>query len=119
VSRNPSKALATPKVAVTMRKALSDPQLLGNVLAGESWRRWRTLLVSLMGEALTDDERVIFKDLTGREREPLERVEEFWGVIGRRGGKSRAAAALVVFLERNPFRLCRGLGVRRDDSRRP
>jgi hypothetical protein len=22
-------------------------------------------------------------------------------------------------LERNPFRLCRGLGVRRDDSRRP
>jgi hypothetical protein len=98
VSCKPAKASATPKVAVTMRKASSDPKLLGNVLAGESWRRWRTLLVSLMGEALTDDERAIFKDLTGREREPLERVEEFWGVIGRRGGKSRATAALVVFL---------------------
>jgi hypothetical protein len=32
---------------------------------------------------------------------------------------SPAALAPLAGLERNPFRLCRGLGVRRDDSRRP
>jgi hypothetical protein len=88
----------TPLATPTMRRALSDPALLGDVLAGDSWRPWRVLLIALMGEPLTEDERVIFKRLTGRENEPLERVEEFWGIIGRRGGKSRAMAVLIVFL---------------------
>jgi hypothetical protein len=30
--------------------------------------------------------------------EPLKRVEEFWAAIGRRGGKSRAIALLVVYV---------------------
>jgi phage terminase large subunit-like protein len=47
---------------------------------------------------MTDDERVIFKALTGRDSEPLEPVEEFWGVIGRRGGKTRAMAILAAYL---------------------
>ena len=51
-----------------------------------------------MGEALTDEERAIFTKLTGREREPCERVDELWCIIGRRGGKSRAIAALLVYL---------------------
>ena len=51
-----------------------------------------------MGEALTDEERAIFAKLTGRTREPGERVDELWCVIGRRGGKSRAIAALLVYL---------------------
>jgi hypothetical protein len=88
----------TPLATPTMRRALSDPALLGDVLAGDSWRAWRILLIAMMGEPLDDEERVIFKALTGREREPLERVEEFWGIIGRRGGKSRAMAVLIVFL---------------------
>ena len=50
------------------------------------------------GRALDDDERVIFARLTNRQSEPLSRVEEFWGIIGRRGGKSRAMAVLIVFL---------------------
>ena len=79
-----------------MRKALNDPKLLGGVLAGDSWVAWRILLIALNGERLTDAERVVFAKLTGREREPLQRCEEFWGVIGRRGGKSQAIAVLVV-----------------------
>jgi hypothetical protein len=35
------------------------------------------------GEPLRDDERAIFAEPTSREREPLERVDEFWGVQGR------------------------------------
>jgi hypothetical protein len=92
VSRAP--ALVTP----TMRRALSDPHLLGNVLKGESWQAWRAMLIALMGEALEPDERAIFIRLTGRSSEPLERIEEFWGLMGRRGGKSLAMSTLIVFL---------------------
>ena len=83
---------------VTMRRALSDKHLLGAALGDDSWLAWRILLIAAMGEALTDEERAIFAKLTGREREPGERVDELWCVIGRRGGKSRAIAALLVYL---------------------
>ena len=83
---------------MTMRRALSDPALLGSVLAGDSWRAWRILLIATMGEALDDEERAIFQSLTGRPVEPGERVDELWAVIGRRGGKSRAIAILIVFI---------------------
>jgi hypothetical protein len=83
---------------ITMRAALEDDQLLGKALSGDSWRNWRTLLIAMMGEALDDDERAIFRELTGRDHEPGQRVEEFVAVIGRRGGKSRADAVLVAYL---------------------
>jgi hypothetical protein len=86
------------KPSVKLRKALTDPKLIGGVLAGESWRAWRILMIAAMGERLTDNERATFTTLTGREREPLQRVEEFVGVIGRRGGKSRAMATLAVYI---------------------
>lgn len=81
-----------------MRGALADPDLFGREFGGASWGSWRVLLIAMMGEALTDEERAIFRSLTGREREPLKRVEEFWAAIGRRGGKSRAIAVLVVYV---------------------
>ncbi len=86
------------KPLVTMRRALEDPDLFGALLPGESWASWRVLLIALMGEPLTDDERETFAALTGREKEPLERVEEFWAIIGRRGGKTRAIAVLGAYL---------------------
>ena len=86
------------KSTIAIRRALGDPNLLGNSLAGLSWRAWFILLIAMMGEALTDEEREIFKQLTGREREPLQRVDEFVAVVGRRGGKSRAMAILACFI---------------------
>ncbi|MFC7396527.1 hypothetical protein ACFQU1_04900 [Chelatococcus sp. GCM10030263] len=80
-----------------MREALEDENLLGTVMPGPSWAAWRALLIAAMGEALTDDEREHFRRLTGRQREPLSRVEELWCVIGRRGGKTRAAAVLACY----------------------
>ncbi len=85
---------------ISLRKALADPDLLAGVLPGDSWRAWRILLIAAMGEPLDDEERAIFKRLTDRESEPLERIEELWCIIGRRGGKSRAMAALSVYLAR-------------------
>lgn len=86
------------KPRATIRKALSDRALLGSVLDGTSWCAWRALLVVAMGEKLTEEERVLFTKLTGREHEPGQRVEEFVAVIGRRGGKSRAMATLACYI---------------------
>jgi hypothetical protein len=82
-----------------MRAALSDPDLFAGEFGAASWLGWRALLCAMLGEPLvTDEERAIFVRLTGREREPLRRVQEFWAAIGRRGGKSRAIALLVTYL---------------------
>ncbi len=85
------------KKQATIRAALEDPKLLGHTLAGDTWAAWRTLLIAAMGEALTDAERVVFKQLTGRDREPGQRIEELVAVIGRRGGKTRAMATLAAY----------------------
>jgi hypothetical protein len=86
------------KTTISIRAALSDRKLLGGILGGRSWHQWRTLLIAAMGEKLTRAERQTFTALTGREREPLQRVEELVAVVGRRGGKSRAVAVLACYL---------------------
>ena len=86
----------TPKIS--LRKALADPQLLAGALPGDTWAAWRTLLIAAMGEPLDDEEREVFKGLTGREREPGQCVEEAAFVVGRRGGKSKAMATLAAYL---------------------
>jgi hypothetical protein len=86
------------KHVVTMRKALADKHLLGSTLAGDSWQAWRTLLIAAVGEELTASERETFNRLTQRDREPMQRVEEFACVVGRRGGKSRAMSVLAAYI---------------------
>jgi hypothetical protein len=81
-----------------LRTALADPLLLGHALEGASWSPWRTLLIAAMGEELTADERIIFKQLTGRDREPGQRVHELEAVAGRRGGKTKAVSTLAAYI---------------------
>ena len=83
---------------ISLRKALADKYLLGKMLAGDSWQAWRTLLIAAMGEQLTTDERILFTKFTGREREPLQRVAELTGIVGRRGGKSSAIASGASYI---------------------
>ena len=83
---------------ISLRRALADRQLLGAIMSGDSWAVWRSILIASQGEALTDAERATFTKLTGRDREPLERCEEVFAIVGRRGGKTRAAAVLSVFM---------------------
>jgi hypothetical protein len=42
---------------VTMRDALGSDGYFGHLLAGESWAAWRPLLIAIVGEELTEDER--------------------------------------------------------------
>ena len=53
--------------AIPLRRALSDPNLLGNALPSDSWMPWRTLLIAAMGEELAEGERELFKRMTGRD----------------------------------------------------
>ena len=80
---------------ITMRETLASEGYFGRLLSGDSWRAWRVLLIAIVGEELTADERTIFESLTGRPTEPAEPVEEFWA---RRGGKTRSMAALAAYI---------------------
>src|SRR5262245_22015865 len=86
------------KRQTTLRAALTDDNLLGKALRGASWDGWRALLLGAMGEKLTADELEHYRRLTQRISPPAARVEEFWAIAGRRGGKSRAIAVLVSYL---------------------
>ena len=55
-------------------------------------------MIAIVGEELTEDERLLFESLTGRISGPSEPVEEFWAVIGRRGGKTRSMAVLAAYV---------------------
>jgi hypothetical protein len=81
----------------TLREALERDDLLGKALPGETWIAWRALLLAIVGEPLTPEELVHFRELTGRDEPPTEQVDEFWAVVGRRGGKTRAIAVLAVY----------------------
>jgi hypothetical protein len=90
--------LGAPHATVSLREALTDCALLGNVLEGESWTTWRSLLLATMGESLTPGELAIFQRVTDRAVAPPSRVEEAAFVVGRRGGKDGAASVLATFL---------------------
>lgn len=81
-----------------MRTALRDPSLLGKALPGASWARWRTMLIAANGEPLTRDERTAFETVTGGKKPPSAPVDEAAFIIGRRGGKDRAASVLAVYI---------------------
>src|SRR5262252_9736121 len=86
------------KRRTSLRNALSDSNLLGRALDGESWAAWRALLLSAMGEKLKPAELEHYKRLTGRSEPPSERASELWAIVGRRGGKSRAIATLLAYI---------------------
>lgn len=81
---------------ITIRDMMEDQQLFGNAFGDSSWANWRALLAGFYGLELDDDEAEVFRTLTGRN--PLaEAANELALVIGRRGGKSAAAALLAVY----------------------
>jgi hypothetical protein len=90
------KPAFTPRV--TMRRMVSDPRLLGNVLKDDSWFGTKVLLIAAAGERLTDVERKEFVRLTGRERERLQIAHEVFLIFGRRAGKSYGMACFLLWI---------------------
>jgi len=58
---------------------------------------WVAVLGASRGDPLLDGETAIVRQITGRDP-PSRAVRELWLAVGRRGGKSRAAAAMVIYL---------------------
>ena len=65
----------------------------------------------MLGIGSRSHEREIFSKLTGRDREPLQRVDQFAAVIGRRGGRARYGDARL--LPCGPMRAHRRIGAGR------
>lgn len=85
--------------AARIDEALSDPQLLGAALGPvDTFKTWLAVLKAAFGLKLSRSEKRIFEGVAGARGAPRERVRELWAVVGRRGGKSRMAAALATFV---------------------
>lgn len=66
--------------------------------AEPTWAVWRVFLAALYGLPFSEVERHIFTDCTGRNAVPTAPAHEAWMIVGRRGGKSRIAALLAVYM---------------------
>jgi hypothetical protein len=86
------------RVLRTMRACLADPEAFGRVMAGSSRFGWRILLIAAAGETLTNLERIEFKKLTGRDREPGRMCHEIIIAAGRRAGKTSAMTIAAAWI---------------------
>ncbi len=79
--------------------AMDDPDIFGGLFQPpEDWWPWRVALLALFGLPMTEAEAAFFTECTGRAAPPTEPSPEAFWVIGRRGGKSRVAALVAVYL---------------------
>ena len=83
---------------MTIWDAVRDPAIFGSCFTGASWQAWGVFLKALFGVALIPQEQGLYRRHTGRQTLPTEPAREAWVVVGRRGGKSRIAALVAVFL---------------------
>ena len=84
-------------MTVTIRDAMTDPALFGDTFGGQSFTAWRALLSGFYGLPMTDAEADIINDITARTGASTQAQDELWLVVGRRGGKSQAAALIAAF----------------------
>jgi hypothetical protein len=77
------------------RRALEDPQLLGNALPATA-QPMRTLILAALGATLSAAERDIFQQFTGRSQEPGQAVKTFCAVKGRRARFSSAMGSVII-----------------------
>lgn len=85
--------------APSILDVMHDPQLLGPWFSDrETWRAWEAFLAALFGLPMTDEHLAVFTKHAGREVAPEDRAREAWVIVGRRGGKSRVAALIAVYL---------------------
>lgn len=83
---------------LTILDAMDDPKLFGPAFPGDSWGAWRAFLRALFGLPMGEADLRLYREHTGRETPPETAAMEAYGIVGRRGGKSRVAAAIAVFL---------------------
>jgi hypothetical protein len=79
--------------------ATADSNLFANWFADrETWQPWFAFLAALFALPMTDDQRAIYAQCTGRTEPPTTVASEAWLVCGRRAGKSFILALVAVYL---------------------
>lgn len=99
---------------MTIIDAIYDPNLFRPLFKNlDTWRFWLVVLKAIFALPMSEEDRRIFRQLTGRTTPPAEPVQECWFVVGRRGGKSFIVALVAVYLGcfRN-YAACLGPGER-------
>ncbi len=75
------------------------PELFGGAFAPLTpWHAWLVFAQAVFAEPMAEEARKIFHACTGRQTPPQKPVGMALATVGRRGGKSRFAAALAVYL---------------------
>ena len=76
-----------------------DPKLLGAALGDDplTWQTWRSTLKAAFGIELNREEARAFASVAGNRKPPTQKVRELWCIVGRRGGKSKMAAAIACY----------------------
>jgi hypothetical protein len=86
-------------VGLSILDALADEHLFRSVFQpADAWAPWRAFLATLFGLPMSDAQLAVYQRCTGRQGPPERPAREGWVVVGRRGGKSRVAALVAVFL---------------------
>jgi Phage integrase family len=84
---------------MTILDAMHDPQLFGPWFRDRaSWRAWEVFLSALFGLPLKGKDAALYARHTGRTAAPRQPAREAWVIVGRRGGKSRIAALVALYL---------------------
>ncbi len=93
-------------MAISILDAIADEHLLGasfrpkkRFLFGDqdTWRSWKVFLAALFGLPISEHDLDIYRRCTGRIEPPAAPFTEAHAAVGRRGGKSRIAAAVAVY----------------------
>lgn len=87
-----------PSAVVSPVEVMRDPDLLGAVFGGPSWEVWRWCAAALFGLPIPAAGRDVVSQCVGERTCPRRPVRNAWLIVGRRGGKSRFAALVVVYL---------------------
>jgi hypothetical protein len=84
---------------IPIDRAMRDRHLFGGALGDLAWWfTWLVVLKAAFGLGLDPGERELWQRVAGHRDPPMRRVRELWCSIGRRGGKSRIAALIGVYL---------------------
>jgi hypothetical protein len=83
---------------VTIIDALNDARLFKSDFPADTWRPWSAYLRAVFGLPLDSEALDLYRQCTGRQTPPSAAARESWTLVGRRGGKSRVAALIAVYL---------------------
>jgi hypothetical protein len=78
--------------------AWDDPVLFAEHFRGSTWQRWRVFIKAVFGLPMTDADRAVYTEHTGRSDLRIGPYSEAALIVGRRGGKSRTLALIAVYL---------------------